>query len=176
MASIVEKPMAMKDSIAATESAYSLKEKGAITSEEFEKLKSTLLGIPQSAPQVTQLRTSPPASEVRQSESVRGLTESSKSSAHVGVSRETMSEMVKPTFVKPEQEKCVSEQTIAPPPQISSLPSQWGVFCSRCGRRVKAGDYCSLCGEPLVENPARPVDDLCPRCGGTVDQIGRAHV
>lgn len=53
-APIAEKPVMTRDPIAEVERLYSLKEKGAITVEEFEKLKSTLLGTTPRIPEATQ--------------------------------------------------------------------------------------------------------------------------
>jgi hypothetical protein len=50
---IVESPAATKDPLADLERLHSLKEKGAITAEEFEKMKATLLGTRPSAQQQT---------------------------------------------------------------------------------------------------------------------------
>ena len=53
-APVVEKPVAIRDPISEVERLFSLKEKGAITVEEFEELKSTLLGTTSRVPQVAQ--------------------------------------------------------------------------------------------------------------------------
>jgi len=53
-APVAEKAVLIRDPIAEVDRLYSLKEKGAITAEEFEKLKSTLLG------------TAPPVSKIAQ--------------------------------------------------------------------------------------------------------------
>lgn len=63
-APVVEKPVAIRDPIAEVERLYGLKEKGAITAEEFEKLKSTLLGTTPSVPQIVQASSPSPVAHV----------------------------------------------------------------------------------------------------------------
>ena len=55
MAPAVEGPETARDPIAEVERLYGLKEKGIITVDEFEKLKSRLLGTAPSAPQASQV-------------------------------------------------------------------------------------------------------------------------
>lgn len=53
--------------------------------------------------------------------------------------------------------------------EMPQLEDRWA-FCSSCGRRVREGDYCNQCGEPLAKGLLKPVDDTCSRCGGVVDR------
>jgi hypothetical protein len=67
-APVVEAPAATKDPLADLERLYSLKEKGAITAEEFEKMKATLLGTGSSTQQQT-----PPAPAASSADSSAGF-------------------------------------------------------------------------------------------------------
>lgn len=74
-------------------------------------------------------------------------------------------------FVLPEQERGASYANV--PPLLSPITQplrDWGAFCDNCGKRVRAGDYCNQCGEPLAKGSPRRVDDTCSRCGGVVDR------
>lgn len=154
IAPTVEKTVSMADSIAAVERLYNLKEKGAITLDEFEKLKSTLLGTVPRVQEVARSRTSQSAGQTESSESIHESVDRPRLDTHSMVSHVMVTEMGTPKLVKPELEEGAPQQTIRQRAQMSAVSSEQSVFCSSCGRRVRAGEYCNLCGEPLVENLA----------------------